>query len=69
MSLGKTKHLLQQIKTFPLYCREHVENALFSLVLFLHKHTFLGEKEKSRVFSCLAGNRHSSLKVGEKLSC
>lgn len=33
MSLGKAKHLLQQIKTFPLFHRAGVENALFSLVL------------------------------------
>lgn len=68
MSLGKTKHLLQQIKTFPLFCGAGVENALFSLALFLHKHAFSGEKEESRLFSCLAGNRHLSWKVGEKLS-
>lgn len=43
------------------------KNALFSLVLFLHKHAFFGEKEESRLFSCLTGNRHLSWKVGEKL--
>lgn len=44
VSLGKTKHFLQQIKTFPLFCGADVENALFSLVLFLHKHAFSGER-------------------------
>lgn len=64
-SLGETKHLLQN---FPSLLRSGVsKNALFSLVLFLHKHAFSGEKEESRLFSCLAGNRHLSWKVGEKL--
>lgn len=70
VSLERTKHFLQQIKTFLLSSVVLVSKTPCLVVfLFLHKHAFSAEKEESRLFSCLSGNRHLSWKVGEKLSC
>lgn len=70
MSLGKSKHFLQQIKTFPLvYGAGRRKTPCLVVFYFFTNMHFCGEKEESRLFSCLAGNRHLSWKVGEKLSC
>lgn len=44
-----------------------VENALFSLVLFLHKHAFSGKKEESRLFSCLRWKQTPELESGREV--
>lgn len=54
VSQGNSNHSLQQMKTFPPFCRTDVANALFSLVPVLHKRTFFLWKRRNQDFSVVS---------------